>query len=221
MKIQRCALLSVYEKREEDICRFAEELVALGWQIIASPGTYAFLKNFSTVPKKALQSVERVTHFPPLLDHQVVTLHPAIHAGLLATPDQALFIQRMGWPYIDLLYSTLYPLEQTIQDPRMQPEDVRQQTDIGGPTALRAAAKGRKIIVTDKESATRTLEWLKRREPDSELFRLACAAGAERMAEQYSRISAEHLEALLNELPEKINVVDLFGDEMQPPKAGE
>src|ERR1044071_4084245 len=75
------ALISVSDKR--GIVEFARGLTELGWEIVSTGGTAGALRK-SDVP---VTTVEQVTGFPEILDGRVKTLHPAIHAGLLARPD--------------------------------------------------------------------------------------------------------------------------------------
>lgn len=190
----RYALLSVYHKPPE-VKLFAEQLVALGgWTILASGGTYDFLQESPHLDiASTLQSVQALTGSQPMLNHQVVTLHPIIHGGLLVQPHERKEWEKRGYVYIDLFYSTLYPLEETIQSSPNDPEAVRLKRDIGGPAALTSAAKGRRIIVTNTEEAASTLDWIQKGEPNPERRRLICAANAERIVADYAALSAAYL----------------------------
>ena len=108
------ALISVSDKR--GIVGFAEGLVALGWEIISTGGTFAALTK-AGVPVVAVDSV---TGFPEILDGRVKTLHPAIHAGLLARRDIAQHmaaIAERGIVPIDLIAVNLYPFRETVAKP--------------------------------------------------------------------------------------------------------
>ena len=131
------AILSVYDKT--NLIPFAARLVSLGWTLIASGGTARKLHQ-NNLP---VTEVAEYTGSPEILGGRVKTLHPAIHAGLLARPtagDHAELVQ-LGWDYIDLVVVNLYPFEQTIANPQGSLADAIENIDIGGVTLIRAAAK--------------------------------------------------------------------------------
>ena len=100
------ALISVSDKR--GIASFAEGLTGLGWEIISTGGTATALRAAGI----AVTTVEEVTGFPELLDGRVKTLHPAVHAALLARRDSAQHaaaIAGHGIVPIDLVAVNLYP----------------------------------------------------------------------------------------------------------------
>jgi len=134
--IQR-ALLSVSDKK--GLAKFAKGLSELDIEIISSSGTASVIKK----AKLKVKEVSKFTGFPELLEGRVKTLHPAIHAGLLAKRDQKKQMQqlkRRKLDTIDLVAVNLYPFEKTVQiDTPL--EDALEQIDIGGETLLRAAAK--------------------------------------------------------------------------------
>ncbi len=109
-------------------------------EIISTGGTYATLKGEGI----AVRSVSDVTGFPEILDGRVKTLHPKIHAGLLAVADNAEHmkqLEELNIEPIDLVVVNLYPFEQTIARAGVTLDDAIEQIDIGGPTMLRSAAK--------------------------------------------------------------------------------
>ncbi len=138
------ALLSVSDKR--GIVGFARGLVDLGWEIISTGGTSAALKA-AGVP---VTPVDQVTGFPEILDGRVKTLHPAIHAGLLARRDlpehQAALAAHQITP-IGLVAVNLYPFQATIAKPDVSFEDAIENIDIGGPSMLRSAAKNHPDVI--------------------------------------------------------------------------
>ncbi len=133
----KTALLSVWDKT--DLAAFARRLAAAGWRLIASGGTAQALKAAGL----AVTPVEQITGEPEMLGGRVKTLHPAIHAGLLArdTADDLAALQARGWPAIDLAVVNLYPFEQVIADPGTPLAEAIENIDIGGVALLRAAAK--------------------------------------------------------------------------------
>src|SRR5258706_2275729 len=132
------ALISVSDKR--GIVEFARGLVALGWEVVSTGGTAATLRK-AGLP---VTGVEDVTHFPEILDGRVKTLHPAIHARLLARPRLAGHWRQLQAHKIlpfDLVAVNLYPFRATIAHPSATIEDAIENIDVGGPTILRSAAK--------------------------------------------------------------------------------
>jgi len=130
------ALLSVHDKA--GLTDFARGLLALGFELVASGGTARALADAGL----AVTPVEAVTGFPELLGGRVKTLHPAIHAGILARRDDAdtRELAAHALAPIDLVAVTLYPFEQALAQGASEAELV-EQIDIGGVTLLRAAAK--------------------------------------------------------------------------------
>lgn len=134
----RTALLSVSNK--DGIVEFGKELQNLGVKIYSTGGTAALLeKNGIEVTK-----VADLTGFPEIMDGRVKTLHPAVHAGLLADRGNEKHMKRLkrhNMTPIDLLVINLYPFEKTIANPKALHEEVIENIDIGGPAMLRSAAK--------------------------------------------------------------------------------
>ena len=143
-KIRR-ALISVYDKT--GIVEFARALHdEFGVEIISTGGTAATLKE-AGVP---VTMVEDVTGFPEMMDGRVKTLHPKIHAGILAdrdNPEHMRQLAEQGIEPIDLVVVNLYPFEKTIADPNCTFEQAIEMIDIGGPCLLRAAAKNHKHVL--------------------------------------------------------------------------
>ncbi len=135
MTIQR-ALISVSDKT--GIVEFAQQLSALGVEILSTGGTYKLLKDNN------IQVVEVSEHtgFPEMMDGRVKTLHPKIHGGILARRgiDEAV-MQAHDITAIDLVVVNLYPFAATVAKPNCSLADAIENIDIGGPTMVRAAAK--------------------------------------------------------------------------------
>jgi phosphoribosylaminoimidazolecarboxamide formyltransferase/IMP cyclohydrolase len=154
------ALLSVYDK--SGIVDLAQGLVALGWEIISTGGTLATLLSRGV----SARSVSDVTGFPEILDGRVKTLHPKIHAGLLARrdlPEHVAALEEHEIAPIDLLAVNLYPFETTVSDPDVAEIDAVEQIDIGGPAMIRAAAKNfdSVVVVTDPTDYKEILDGLR------------------------------------------------------------
>jgi len=182
---RKFALLSVYNK--DGIIGFAQELIGLGFEIISSGGTAQCLKD-AGLP---VIDVASLVGGGAILGHRVVTLSREIHAGLLAKYGQdELEMARLNLNYIDLVCCDLYPLEQEIANPDHTVESVIEKTDIGGPTMLRSAAKGRRIVIGDSADRQKTIDWLKAGCPNKEEFITALAAKAEYIVANYCLASA-------------------------------
>lgn len=184
MDTEKNALLSVYDKT--GIVEFAQDLVALGWNIISSGGTASVLREAQI----QVTDVAELTGLPAVLGHRVVTLAPQIHGGLLATEAQEEELRQLGWPWIDLACVDLYPLKEETRREGATQASVIEMTDIGGPTMIRSAAKGRRIVIADPGDRARVIEWLKKGQPNGVEFRNALAAKAEAIIAAYCLESA-------------------------------
>lgn len=154
------ALISVSDK--SGIVEFAKKLEGLGIEIISTGGTYKTLKDAGV----NVISISDVTGFPECLDGRVKTLHPNIHAGILAmrnNPEHMEQIKKLGIQPIDLVVINLYPFKQTILKDNVGLEEAIENIDIGGPTMLRAAAKNYQdvAVVIDPEDYETVINELK------------------------------------------------------------
>ncbi len=142
LKVRR-ALVSVSDKT--GILEFVQELNKLGVEILSTGGTAKLLRE-NNIPVK---EVSEYTGFPEMLDGRVKTLHPKIHAGLLALRANAQHMQTLkehNIGLIDMVVVNLYPFEKTIQKPGVTPEEAIENIDIGGPSMLRSAAKNSRSV---------------------------------------------------------------------------
>ena len=133
----RRALVSVYDKT--GLVELARALHAAGIEIVSTGSTAAAIESAGA----PVTRVEALTGFPESLDGRVKTLHPAVHAGLLADVRQPSHVEQLdalGIAPFDLLVSNLYPFRETIRSDATVEECV-EQIDIGGPAMVRAAAK--------------------------------------------------------------------------------
>lgn len=143
-KIKR-ALISVYDKT--GVVEFARALHSeFGIGILSTGGTAGLLEE-NDVP---VTLVEEVTGFPEMMDGRVKTLHPKIHAAILAdrdNPEHMRQLEEQGIQPIDMVVVNLYPFENTAADPTCTLERAIEMIDIGGPCMLRAAAKNHKHVL--------------------------------------------------------------------------
>jgi phosphoribosylaminoimidazolecarboxamide formyltransferase/IMP cyclohydrolase len=143
------ALLSVYDKAA--LVELAAALHAAGTELVSTGSTAKTIEQAGLPVTK----VEDLTGFPECLGGRVKTLHPRVHAGLLAdtgNPDHNAQLADLGIEPFQLLVSNLYPFEQTVASGATPPEII-EQIDIGGPAMVRAAAKnhGSIAVVTSPD----------------------------------------------------------------------
>jgi phosphoribosylaminoimidazolecarboxamide formyltransferase/IMP cyclohydrolase len=168
------ALLSVYDKT--GIAEFARALHEQGVELISTGNTQRLLAE-AGIPA---QPVSAVTGFPEILDGRVKTLHPAIHAGLLARRDLPAHLAQLaehGLVPIDLLVVNLYPFRQTVARPGVTLDEAVEQIDIGGVALLRAAAKNfdHVLPLVDPADYPAALAALREGDPAPELRRRLAA----------------------------------------------
>jgi phosphoribosylaminoimidazolecarboxamide formyltransferase/IMP cyclohydrolase len=135
--IQR-GLLSVYDKTGLD--GFARGLAELGVELVASGGTWAYLSGLDI----GATPVDELTDVPELLDGRVKTLHPSIHAAILARrdhPEDVAELEEHGIRPFDLVCVNLYPFREVAGRWGVREEEAVEMIDVGGPAMLRAAAK--------------------------------------------------------------------------------
>lgn len=143
------ALISVFDK--EGILDFSKFLSENGVEVISTGGTYKHLKENGV----KVTEVNEVTNFPEMLDGRVKTLHPIIHAGILAIRDNEEHmetIKERNIDTIDMVIVNLYPFFQKVREDLEFDEKV-EFIDIGGPTMLRAAAKNFQDVVVISDTA--------------------------------------------------------------------
>ena len=133
------ALISTYDKAGLDV--FARGLAELGWELVASGGTAAYLEDELGL---TVEHVEDLTDSPELLGGRVKTLHPRIHAAILARRDRdddlATLEEHEIEPF-DLVCVNLYPFEEVSAKKGVTEAEAVEMIDVGGPSMLRGAAK--------------------------------------------------------------------------------
>ena len=128
---------------------------SLGWDLVATGKTETALRD-AGLPVTA---VEQLTKVPEMLGGRVKTLHPAIHAGILArdSVEDLETLNANGFAPINMVVSNLYPFQQTVAQAGVTLQDAIEQIDIGGVTLLRAAAKNffHTVVVCDPNDYVR------------------------------------------------------------------
>ena len=147
MAIER-ALISVYDKT--GLVEFAKQLAGLKIEIVSTGGTARLLREAGI----AVRDVADLTGWPEMLGGRIKTLHPKVHGGILyrrGSTDDRKQAAEHGIAPIDLVVVNLYPFSATARKPKVAPEELIENIDIGGPAMLRSAAKNFESVgvVTD------------------------------------------------------------------------
>ena len=139
---RKIALISVSDKTNIEI--IAKNLVKLNYLIISTGGTAKYLQKHGI----KIITVSDFTNFEEILGGRVKTLHPRIHAGILARKVNDLDKLQDNYKLIDLVIVNLYPFLKTISDPKCTYDNAVENIDIGGLAMLRAAAKNHYRVTT-------------------------------------------------------------------------
>ncbi len=154
--MKKRALISVFDK--DGVLDFAKFLVSKDIEIISTGGTYKYLKENGL----NVIEVNEVTNFPEMLDGRVKTLHPLVHAGILAIRDNEEHMNTLKGRdihTIDYVVVNLYPFFEKVKED-LEFEEKVEFIDIGGPTMLRAAAKNFQdvVVISDKNDYNVVME---------------------------------------------------------------
>lgn len=156
--MKKRALISVFYK--DGVLELAQYLVQNGWEILSTGGTKKHLQD-AQLP---VTDVTDITGFPECLDGRVKTLHPKVHAGILAmreNPSHIQTLQSLEVAPIDLVCVNLYPFFEKVQA-GLTFEETVEFIDIGGPTMLRSAAKNHRdvLVLTDASDYAEAMQEL-------------------------------------------------------------
>jgi phosphoribosylaminoimidazolecarboxamide formyltransferase/IMP cyclohydrolase len=200
----RRALISVSDKT--GVVELARGLAECGVELISSGGTAETIRGDGI----SVTAVSEVTGAPEMLEGRVKTLHPKIHAGILADrrkADHMEQLQRQGMDSIDLVVCNLYPFERTVADPTVAEDDAVEQIDIGGPAMVRAAAKNfhSVAVVVDPNRYPQVLEEIRTAGGLSDVTRRALALEAFRHTAAYDAAISNYL-SNRDPLPERLLV---------------
>ena len=184
------ALLSVFDKT--GLVEFGRDLAGLGWELIASGGTAALLRE----NQAPVTEVADYTGSPEILGGRVKTLHPAIHGGLLGRDRQADRdeLAHLGWNLIDLAAVNLYPFKETVAREGVTLEEAIENIDIGGVALIRAAAKNseRVTLVCDPRDYAAVLKSIQEGGVSPEMRRQLAVKGF-RLTAQYDAAISSYL----------------------------
>ncbi len=211
------ALLSVYDKT--GLVDFATRLLKLGWDFVASGGTERALRD-AGIP---VTPVEQLTQVEEMLDGRVKTLHPAIHAGILARDraDDLEALKAHNYAPINMVVCNLYPFQQTVAQSSITLQDAIEQIDVGGVTLIRSAAKNflHVIVVCDPNDYSRVAHALESGgEADLALRRNLAVKAFAQTRDYDTAIHAflsqdiQHTTLYDESLPEQLSVAAMRGD---------
>ena len=209
------ALISVFDK--DGISDFAQKLTDLGWKILSTGGTARLLREKGV----DVTDVTDVTGHPEVFNGRVKTLHPAIHAAILArgnNSEDMATLDELGYPRIDLVAVNLYPFaEVAAKEPPVSEAELIEMIDIGGPTLVRAAAKSHQdvLIVTDPTDYIEILETIKEANGDPSAIDLATR---QRLALTAYQRTAAYDVALANTLATRLEFLEQSTSEVLPEK---
>ena len=189
---QRTALLSVSDKN--GITEFAKRLAGAGFRLLSTGGTATALREAGLT----VVDVSEVTGFPEIMDGRVKTLHPKVHAGVLArrgVDDQVLATHDIDT--IDVVVVNLYPFAETLQQADCNFTRAIENIDVGGPAMIRAAAKNHAFVavVTDAGDYSRVADSIEKTGDVPAELRLELAATAFSHTARYDGVIAGFLTA--------------------------
>lgn len=177
--------------KNEQLVQFARDLFERGYALIGSRGTVAYLGEHGVTAKDLSEYVGG----GPILGHRVVSISREIAAGLLSNlksigdMDE---LQVLGLPVIDLAYVSWYDMVGEIAKGTATRESVIEMTDVGGPTAVWEAAKGRRVVICDPADIEPTLAWMDEGRPNEDEYLDHLAAKAAFTLTNYTLASARY-----------------------------
>ena len=211
-------LISVSDKT--GLINFAEELLALGYEIVSTGGTKKTLDD----AKIKTIGISEVTNFPEIMDGRVKTLHPNVHGALLCVRDNKEHLKALEENQIDLIdmvVVNLYPFKETLAKQGVSHEELIENIDIGGPSMLRSAAKNYKFVtvIVDPQDYPKIITELKTIKDTTTETKEYLAAKVFRHTAAYDALIAEYLTKKVGEkFPESIT---LTYDKIQDLRYGE
>lgn len=213
------ALISVSDKT--GIVDFAKQLQDLNVEIVSTGGTYTLLKDNGI----NVINISDVTGYPECLDGRVKTLHPNIHAGILAIRDNKEHmeqIEKLNVSLIDIVVVNLYPFKQTILKENVSLEEAIENIDIGGPSMLRAAAKNYQdvSVIVSSDDYDKVLSELKENKKVSKETNFYLSAKVFAHTAHYDTLIANYMKEKAN-LPKYDDVITMTFEKVQNMRYGE
>ncbi|KAI9884287.1 MAG: bifunctional phosphoribosylaminoimidazolecarboxamide formyltransferase/IMP cyclohydrolase [Watsoniomyces obsoletus] len=185
---KRTAILSVYDKT--GLLDLAKGLIKHQVRLLASGGTAKMIREAGF----AVEDISSVTHAPEMLSGRVKTLHPAVHAGILARnlEDDEKDLAAQGIQKVDFVVCNLYPFEETVSKINVTVAEAVEEIDVGGVTLLRGAAKNheRVTVLCDPNDYADFLDRLDQGDIPEENRRLYALKAFEHTADYDAHIAA-------------------------------
>ncbi len=211
------ALLSVSDKT--GLAALARGLQRLGYDLFATGSTLQVIEAAAIDARP----VSDLTHFPEMMDGRIKTLHPGVHAGILARrdkPEHVAALAEHGLRQIDLVCCNLYPFVDTVLKPDVTFEEAIEQIDIGGPAMIRAAAKNHEsvVVIVRPQRYSEILGALHEATLDLEMRRRLAAEAFAHTSAYDAWIAAYMRSGQRNGFPPEISISGLLA---QPLKYGE
>lgn len=202
--MKKRALISVFDK--DGVLELAKFLRDRDVEIISSGGTYKYLKKNNIEVKE----ISEITDFPEMLDGRVKTLHPLVHAGILAIRDNKEHMKTLEEREIntiDYVVVNLYPFFEKVREDLSFEEKV-EFIDIGGPTMLRAAAKNFRdvVVLSDKKDYEKVMNEIKENNCVSFKLRKTLAGKVFNLMSAYDAAISNFLLEGEEEYPEYLSV---------------
>ena len=216
--MKKVALISVSDK--EDIEVLASKLIKNNYTILSTGGTAKFLqsKGINIIP------ISQFTNFDEILGGRVKTLHPIIHAGILAKTEKDLNdLKDDKYHLIDMVIVNLYPFEKTISQKNCTYSKAIENIDIGGPTLLRASAKNheRVTVLTEPEDYQKVVNEIEENGSITKTMKRELAAKAFLKVSKYDSMIANYLSENKNNANLLSNSINIVSDEIEVLRYGE
>ena len=216
--MKKVALISVSDKKDIDI--LASKLIKNNYTLLSTGGTAKFLqsKGINIIP------ISQFTNFDEILGGRVKTLHPVIHAGILAKTEKDLNdLKDDKYHLIDMVIVNLYPFEKTIAEKNCTFSKAIENIDIGGPTLLRASAKNheRVIVLTEPEDYQRVINEIEENGSITKTMNRELAAKAFLKVSKYDSMIANYLTDNKNNTNLLTNNINMVSNELEELRYGE
>lgn len=187
------ALISVYDKT--GVVPFVKSLIKLGYEVIATGGTYKLLSEAGCITK----TVESITGFPEIFEGRVKTLHPLIHGGLLGKATSELHRKQAtanSIEWIDMVVVNLYPFYKTMTKINATDAEIIENIDIGGPAMIRSAAKNheRVTVVTSTDDYEIVIDEIRQTHDTTLQTRRRLAAKAFALTAEYDAFISKYFQ---------------------------
>jgi len=196
---ERYAFLSIFREKLEGTAEFALDLARLDFGIIASEGTARYLVSQGV---RQAVDIRVLTGKAPAYDHRMATISWPLFSAILARELDREEVLKDGYPWIDLVNVEVYPLADEIAKPSATLESVREKIDIGGPSALNAAAKSGRLPLIGASYRQEVLDCLRNGEEGRTELQLKLAAKTYQFVSEYYGLAGKYLNDYVRSMSE-------------------